>query len=83
MKLLDALLSMYFGFGVGMCISILRNSKILYRGFLVEKELHELNQLQYILFVVFFCFLWPARFIPVINVAFKTESKETGVVLPM
>jgi hypothetical protein len=82
-SLLDALLSMYFGFGIGMCMKILRDNKILYRGFLVEKDFHELNQFQYILFVFIFCFLWPARFIPAIKVAFKVADKETGRVLPL
>ena len=83
MKLLEVFLSMYFGFGLGMCLKLINTKSIMYRGFLVEKEWYELNQFQYFLFILILSFFWPLRFIPVINVAFQTKDKETGVVLPL
>lgn len=83
MKLLGVLLSMYFGFGVGMCAKLLSHNIILYKGWALEREVEELTQSQYILFVFVFCFLWPLRFVSCIRAAFMTKEKKTGVVLPL
>jgi len=81
--LLDVLLAMYFGFGIGMTLKMITTNRVLYRGFLRGQDPAELTQTQYCLFVVFFCLLWPFRFFGPVNEAFRVENRETGDVLPM
>jgi hypothetical protein len=83
MKLLEVFLSMYFGFGLGMCLKLINTKSVMYIGSSSQEEWKELSQLQYILFVFAFCFFWPIRFIKLISSAFQTKDKETGVVLPL
>lgn len=81
--MIDLILIAYFAFGVGMCAPLVTKNRILYRGFLVGKDLEELSQVQYTFFVFFFCMIWPARFFHTITQAFKIENRETGDVLPL
>ena len=83
MMLLDALLAMYFGFGIGMCSKLLSQNNILFKGWAGERDVEELTQPQYTLFVFVFCLIWPLRFVSYVRVAFMTKEKKTGLVLPL